>query len=280
MPHSAVDVYLASLDSQSSRNKMSQILSAFSPVPTTPAELSQARASLVEKRLSPNTINLRLSALRGVQKARWVLGEIDAEELARLNHAAQNVKGERLTPGRHLDPDEIALLLEAAEHPRDKAIITLLWATGMRREELVSLDLDSLTHHGTTPSVRIIGKGNREREVPCEAAQQALNEWINLRGTEPGPLFTRLNRAGNPTLKRLATSSLWAIIKSLADEAGVQDISTHDLRRTAAGDFLDVADITTVQKLLGHQSIETTSRYDRRPMDRIIEAARQARPAA
>ena len=101
-----------------------------------------------------------------------------------------------------------------------------------------------------------------------------LAAWLELRGTNPGPLFCRISRGGALRVGRSLTSeAVRPLLRRRARSAGLVAISPHDLRRTYAGDLLDAgAGLPAVQQLLGHASPATTSRYDRRG-DRARRAA-------
>jgi integrase len=79
-------------------------------------------------------------------------------------------------------------------------------------------------------------------------------------------LFTPINKGGNIQYRRMTSQAIYNVLRKRAGEANVTDFSPHDFRRTFAGDMLDRGvDIVTVQKLMGHASVNTTGRYDRRP---------------
>ena len=146
---------------------------------------------------------------------------------------------------------------------RDR-IIAVLYAGGLRRAELVDLDLANYETTAEGARLVVLGKGNKQRSVPLAGgAARALGDWLAVRGDAAGPLFHVVgnrNRGG-----RMTTQAVYAMLKARATAAGVASLSPHDLRRTFVGDLLDAgADIATVQKLAGHASPATTARYDRR----------------
>ena len=116
------------------------------------------------------------------------------------------------------------------------------------------------------------GKGRKPRSISLPAsALPALQDWLEVRGDEPGPLFSavlkngRLVRDPQRQLLGLSGSAAWAICKERGRKAGIQPPAPHDLRRTWTGDLLDAGvDLATVQKMAGHASVSTTGRYDRR----------------
>ena len=120
------------------------------------------RASLQESELAPSTINMTLSALRGVAKSAFNLGLMSADHYARLCNV-KPVRGERVPVGRALSVGEIGALLDTcAGTPigiRDAAIIAIMYCCGLRRDEIVSLYLS----HYNEGELKVRGKGNKER---------------------------------------------------------------------------------------------------------------------
>jgi len=218
-------------------------------------------------RYSHTTVNLMLSALRGVLKAAWKLGMMTADEY----HTAASIErviGETVPAGRSVPSGELAALLNTCRQDaagiRDAAVIAMLYACGLRRAELVNLDLVHYEQAESGGRLLVHGKRNKQRYVPIvEGAARALTDWLAVRGDAAGPLFHVVgnrNRGG-----RMTTQAIYAMLKARATAAGIAVLSPHDLRRTFVGDLLDAgADIVTVQKLAGHSSVETTARYDRR----------------
>jgi integrase len=100
-----------------------------------------------------------------------------------------------------------------------------------------------------------------------------MNDWLAVRGFEPGPLFFSLRKGGVMTGQRLTDQAIYHILVVRQRQAHIVPFSPHDLRRTCVGDLLDAGvDITTVKQIVGHTSVETTARYDRRG-DRAKKAA-------
>lgn len=162
-------------------------------------------------------------------------------------------------------------------HVRDWAALELLYASGLRISELCALDVSSLQANST---VRVIGKGNKERIVPYGVpALRALREYLAVRD--------QLKRGPTPALflgargGRINPRSLRDVVHRLASQAGVPDISPHDLRHSSATHLLEGgADLRSVQELLGHSSLATTQRYTHVSAERLRATFAQAHPRA
>jgi site-specific recombinase XerD len=241
------------------------------------------RARLME-RYSPATTNRILSALRGTLKAAWRLGQISAEDYQKARDI-ENVKGETLPAGRELGVGELHALVAAckadkrdgqlsAAGARDAAIIGVLYMCGLRRAEIVSLDLSDLDLASGKLSVRS-GKGRKGRTAYVrEGALRALQAWLVLRGDGAGALFMPVLKNDRVAQRRMTSQAIYNLLQKRAVQAGVSDFSPHDLRRTFVSDLLDRgADIALVAKLAGHQDVKTTARYDRRPEESKRRAA-------
>lgn len=231
--------------------------------------VSAIRQRLAEE-YAPASANRMLSSLRGVLRESWNLGLLTAEEYQRAIHV-KPVKGSRLPAGRALTAGEIRTLFRTcAEDPRpagvrDAALLAVLYGAGVRRAEAVQLDLADFEPE--TGAVRVrSGKGNKDRLTYVQGLGcNAVEAWVDVRGREAGPLFVPIHRSGRIQRRRMREQSVYDILKRRAEAAGVPPFSPHDLRRSFAGDLLDAgADISTVQQLLGHASVITTQRYDRR----------------
>jgi site-specific recombinase XerD len=145
---------------------------------------------------------------------------------------------------------------------RDAAVISLLYGCGLRRAEVVGLDLGDYKPQEET--LRVQGKRNKQRLIPLVGgAANALADWLRIRGDVAGPLFWGAGNRNNG--RRLTTQAIYNMLQKRAVRGGIANLSPHDFRRTFVGDLLDRgADIVTVQKLAGHAHVETTARYDRR----------------
>ena len=242
---------------------------------------------------APATANKMLSAMKGVLKSSWRLGLMMADERDRASDV-EPVRGTRLPPGRSIPRGELRSLFEVcaieandpsmrARGVRDAAMLALLYVGGLRRTELASLMLSDYDPEERT--VRIRGKGNKERQVYAEGgADLLLAAWLELRGKgEPEePLFLPVRRDGevqhaDPLGEKKASLSdqaVYKMVKRRQREANIKEVSPHDFRKTFVGDLLDaIGDLSTVQKLAGHSDPATTARYDRRGERAMREAA-------
>ncbi|MCF2705753.1 tyrosine recombinase XerC [Arcanobacterium haemolyticum] len=162
-------------------------------------------------------------------------------------------------------------------HIRNAAALELLYASGIRISELCSLNVDSL---GVDSTLRVIGKGNKERIVPYGVpAKRALMRYLGVRSRfikEPSQaLFVGVRG------KRLDPRQMRTIVHQSATAAGVPDISPHDLRHSAATHLLEGgSDLRTVQEILGHSSLATTQRYTHVSAERLRRAFSTAHPRA
>jgi site-specific recombinase XerD len=279
-----VRIYLASLSARTARVTMQRALEHAArilvPIPPRPPidEIAwhklryqhiEALRTALKDGWSVATTNKVLTAVRQVLIRCRRLGIMSTDDCAKAVDVA-SVKGSRLLRGRALTNDERDALRAACDESssigtRDRAALEMLLMTGLRRSEIASLVFANLD--AERKSLRIIGKGNKEREVPLnDKARIVLDRWLELRGVEPGPLFCRISRAGRLLRERaLSPQFVYLLSGRLAGAAGVKAFSPHDLRRTFITSLLDRdVDIATVSDLVGHEQIETTKRYDRR----------------
>ncbi len=191
-----------------------------------------------------------------------------------------------------LTVDEVFSLLEAPSEKdrfmlRDRAILELLYSTGMRVAELVSRDLLNLDF--VTEMLRVRGKGDKERLVPVgRPALEAVKAWLFLRDQ----LISDRAKRGRPVERkalflngrgsRLTTRSVERLVKSYGERAGIPQIVTpHALRHSFATHLLEMgADLRSVQELLGHASLSTTQRYTHLTLDHLTEVYDKAHPHA
>ncbi|WP_034609359.1 tyrosine recombinase XerC [Cellulomonas sp. URHD0024] len=167
-----------------------------------------------------------------------------------------------------------------AIHLRDWALLELLYATGVRVGEVVGADLTDADPSERT--IRVVGKGDKERVVPFgRPAELALRAWLErgrpqlAQPTSPKAVF--LGRRGG----RLDQRQARAVVHQAAALAGVDDVAPHALRHTAATHLLEGgSDLRSVQEILGHSSLATTQRYTHVSAERLRSAFQQAHPRA
>jgi len=292
--YQAANAYLASLKSDAGRRGMLSQLRKVARILRAPdidavnwatlnaanvrAILSALTKEKTDENLAPASIATALNALKGVARAAWERGTLDTETYQRIR-SIRPPAGSRLPAGRDIDAGERLALMQTTVRDRtpagvrDAAILAMLIATGMRRAELCALRTSDVDLE--TGRLRIIGKGDKERTAYLRnGALRYLRDWLAVRGDGPGPIFCRVNKGGRIFAGQpLSTTAMHKIITKRAAEAGLSDITPHDFRRTYAGELLDAGqDIATVAALLGHASVQTTARYDRRG-ERAKEAA-------
>jgi integrase/recombinase XerC len=158
---------------------------------------------------------------------------------------------------------------------RDVAIMELFYSSGLRLAELVALDVPHVDY--ITESVRVFGKGRKERVVPVGIpALEAIQRYRQAARVEAGPLFI------NKMRKRLSSRSVWLLLKRYLRHTDIAiNVSPHKLRHSFATHILDAgADLRSVQSLLGHASLSTTQIYTHVTIDRLKRAYDDAHPRA
>jgi integrase/recombinase XerC len=166
-------------------------------------------------------------------------------------------------------------------HIRDVAILELLYATGIRVGELVGLEIDDIDRSRRT--VRVIGKGNKQRVVPYGGgAETALDKYLTMARPQlvkmGSGVAVFLGARGKRIDQRVVRTMVHEVLQSLG---GSPDLSPHGLRHSAATHLLEGgADIRAVQEILGHASLATTQLYTHVSMDRLRSVFEQAHPRA
>jgi integrase/recombinase XerC len=224
---------------------------------------------LHQRGLHPASVARKLAAVRSCFRY------LTRRGLVRRNPGREvTAPRQRRTLPSFLPIDEAQALLDAPAPPaRDRAVLELLYASGLRVSELAGLDLEDVDREART--VRVLGKGRKERIVPFgDAAALALEGYLAERGPGPGPLFT--NRRGG----RLGPRALHTLVRRRARAAGLaRRVSPHTLRHSFATHMLDAgADLRLIQELLGHSRLSTTQRYTHVSADRLLRVYDDAHP--
>jgi integrase/recombinase XerD len=239
---------------------------------------AQAIRSVLVEQYEPATVNRILAALRGAAKQAWLLGQMDAGDYLKLAEV-DPVISEGVLAGRFINDPEIKALMQSCEKDpgicgvRDAAIIGMMAAGGLRREEIVKLDLNDFDQ--ATGKLKVHGKRGKTREIFLDnGALAAVLDWLKARGATDGALFIHVNKSGKFTFRRLTNQAIYFMLAKRGRLAGVKLLSPHDLRRTCATNMLGHGiDAITVARFLGHSSVNTTMKYDRRPETEKKKAA-------
>ena len=221
---------------------------------------------------APATGNRALSALRGTLKAARMLRQLSIQDYLDIEEALRRgIEGEPLPPGRALTQGEVMALLAACANDktavgaRDAALLAVGGGCGLRRAEIVGLDLADYSQEARELKVRHAKKGRERMAYPSEGTTQYLDDWLAIRGNKAGALFWPGLPSGYVRPGQLTPQTVYDVLKKRAEEAGIEDVSPHDLRRTFITTLLEMGkDLAIVADLAGHKDPKTTKRYDRR----------------
>lgn len=229
---------------------------------------------------APATADNLLRMLRGVAYHAWLSESISVETLQRIK-AIKLPRGSRQSSGRYLsytDVDQISALTLAQSNNikalRDNAIFWLMYESGLRRAEVIGLDIGDIDLY--LCKIRVMGKGNKERHVPFSKSSDlysAIEKWLTIRlqhQQKISSFFCGVNRYQQLTSQRLTTQTLNDLCKQIHQLGFSRRISPHDFRHSVATNLLRSGyDLLLVSKFMGHSSITTTQRYDRRTDDEL-----------
>lgn len=245
------------------------------------AAVAKVRAVLLDDGYAVSSVNMALSALRGMAQTAFNLNCMDAETLARIR-SVKRVSGDIQRKGRALDKKEIRALIQAAkQHPqhvrrcRDTAIVLTLCGTGLRAGELVKLERRDYDNGILT--VRQ-GKGRKYREIHvADTVEKAIRAWLKVSADKADSvLFSRIQRNSKVASQPLTTTGLTGILEQLQQTSDIARFTPHDMRRTFITRLLEQGvDINTVRQLAGHSDISTTTRYDCRGETMKVNASRR-----
>lgn len=236
--------------------------------------------ALLQKKNTKSSTGRKLAAIKCFYRY------LTREEIIETNpfEAVATPKAEKKLP-RFFSVDDIFRLMDAPrpDKPlviRDRAILELLYSSGLRAEELACLNVSHVDM--AEGMIKVIGKGNKERRLPVGGkALQAIRAYCDLRiagGREGGDEALFLNYRG----ERLTTRSIGRIVKKYLLKAGIPGKgSPHTLRHSFATHLLDAgADLRGIQELLGHSSLSTTQKYTHITTDKLMEVYDKAHPRA
>jgi integrase/recombinase XerC len=232
-------------------------------------------ARLTQQQLARTSVGRRVAAVRSLYRflaRRGVVPSSPAREV-------RSPRTARRLPS-FLPKDESRDLLDTPGPPseagrRDRALLEFLYATGLRVAECCALDVEDIDRGQGT--VRVMGKGSKERAVPVgDEALDAIDDYLATRAGNGGPLFRNL-RGG-----RLTTRSAARLVKGRARAAGLtRRVTPHTLRHSFATHLLgEGADLRLIQELLGHARLSTTQRYTHVSPEHLMKVYDRAHPRA
>ncbi|HZT95478.1 MAG TPA: site-specific tyrosine recombinase XerD [Chloroflexota bacterium] len=245
-----------------------------------PETLHAYQVWLLERRYADTTLARKIAAVRSFLNFLRQDGVIERDLASHLDSPAV---GKYLPHAISERQVEDLLAMPKGDSPtgvRDLSMLRMLWATGMRVSELAALNLSSVDLQ--TDTVRCLGKGGKERQIPFGMhARDALVRYLD----EGRPYLRR--RADEPALylnhhgERLTRQGFWLILKAYSRAAGIDKISPHTLRHSFATHLLNNnADLRVVQELLGHSNISTTQIYTHISRERLRAVYDRAHPHA
>ena len=226
------------------------------------------RIFLEQKLYAPTTINLRLAAVRRVAYEAADSGLLSPELAAGI----RRVKGVRrigVRVGNWLTAEQGRRLLAGADRDslrgkRNYAILAMLIGCGLRRGELLGLQVESIQLREERWVIAdLLGKAGHIRTIPIPGwVKEAVDAWREASGIPEGALFRSINKTGRVWGSGMTPKVLWEIVREAASRAGIEKLAPHDLRRTCARlCHLAGGELDQIQFLLGHVSIQTTERY-------------------
>lgn len=252
-------------------------------------EVDKVNSSIISKyfeilnneKKSKTTISHTISVLNNFFKYLMITGKIKSDPMASI----QNLKKDHFLPVV-MTPQEIMLLLSISDEKkplglRDKALLEVMYATGMRISEVINLTLDQL--HLDIGMIEIIGKGNHKRLVPIgDIAIKYLERYLSevrdrlVKDYKYNQVFL------NPSGKPLTRQGIWKKIKILVQKAGInKNVTPHTIRHSFATHLLENgADLRIIQELLGHADISTTQIYTHLTQKQLSEVYDKYHPRA
>jgi len=232
-------------------------------------------ATFHRKKLSPSSINRKLSTIRSFFRFMVREGWVDNNIAAMVPAPKQPKK-----MARFLTQEEVALLIDGLDeqskhYTRNKAMLELFYSSGLRIAELWSLNIQDIDLKQKL--VRVVGKGDKERIVPVGSkAIQAIEELLSAQETTVGAVFK-----SQPS-KRMSIRSIFNVVTKEGMKSGIlKRVTPHMLRHTFATHMMEGgADLRVIQELLGHESLTTIEKYTHLELSRLLEVYDKAHPHA
>jgi site-specific recombinase XerD len=223
---------------------------------------------LESRQLAPGTINLRLGAVYRLAHEASDCGLLCADLAAGICRV-KGVKKLGMRLGNWLTAEQGHAPSQAPDRhrlkgKRDRALLALLLACGLRRHEAVALTLDHLQQREKHWAiVDLVGKRGHVRTVPVpDWVRTELDDWLAAAAIDRGRLFRRVNKVGRRWGDGMTVKAVWHIVKESARSIGVSKLAPHDLRKSCARlCHASGGELEQIQFLLGHVSMQTTERY-------------------
>jgi integrase/recombinase XerD len=245
--------------------------------PGVPQSLRAWRVEMADHtRLSPNTINRRLAAVKRVIRTTALLGDLLMDiahgfslvEPVQVAPLRARLRADRRTP---LEPQEIRQLLDAPDTEtlsglRDRALLATFAGSGCRISEIVGLQVDDILAAQDTWLLRVLGKGQHApRLAPLNPlGRQAINTWLTARSVyiDVQAVFTAFSASphGRSIARAITSKTAWRVVRKYAEATGLPNVKSHDFRRFV-GTQLAKKDLRAAQLALGHKRLETTARH-------------------
>jgi integrase len=226
------------------------------------------RSHLESRRLAPATINLRLGAVRRLAYEAADCGLLSSDLAAGIRRV-KGLKKNGIRMGNWLTDEQARSLWQSPDSARmkgkrDRALLALLLACGLRRHEAANLrveDVQQRENHWAI--VDLVGKGRHVRTVPMpDWVYAELHGWLCSASIHRGKVFRRVSRTGRVLGDGISEKAIWHVVRSSASKVGVPALAPHDLRRTCARLCRNAGgELDQIQLLLGHVSIQTTEQY-------------------
>ena len=226
------------------------------------------RIHLESRNLAPGTINLRLGSVRRLAYEAADCGLLSPDLAAGIRRV-KGMKNLGVRLGNWMTSEQSQELWQAPDPERlkgkrDRALLAVLLACGLRRHEVVELTFDHLQQREEHWAiVDLIGKAGHVRTIPVpDWVRRVLDDWFAGAGISRGKLFRRVSRAGRVWGEGMTEKVVWHVVKEFAKKVGIVNLAPHDLRRTCARLCRSAGgELEQIQFLLGHVSVQTTERY-------------------